>query len=318
VLVAQGGKVIFKQHYGYSNFKEKTKINDNSVFQLASVSKQFTAAAVLILKDRGQLDLDDKVTAFYPEFPYTEVTVRHLLNHTSGLPKYFWLAEHKWDKEHAPSNAEMMDLLSKEKLNPFFRPGANFDYSNTGYFVLSAIVEKVSGRSFADFVDREIFKPLNMRQSFVYSFGQDSIRDGQLSGYRLYRRRWHAAIPGTVNDAVVGDKNIYSTTEDMLKWVEGLNSGRLISEESLEEMYTKGMTKYNRKVPYGFGFRIKEDADQKVIYHNGRWNGFSTSLMQYPDEDLVVITLEHSSYNSMKYLNNKVKGVVEDNFTLGR
>ncbi len=318
VLVAQGGKVIFKQHYGYANFKEKSKIDDNSVFQLASVSKQFTAAAVLLLKDRGQLDLDDKVTAFYPEFPYTEVTVRHLLNHTSGLPKYFWLAEHKWDKEHAPSNAEMMDLLSKEKLNPFFRPGANFDYSNTGYFVLSAIVEKVSGQSFADFVDREIFKPLNMRQSFVYSFGQDSIRDGQLSGYRLYRRRWHAAIPGTVNDAVVGDKNIYSTTEDMLKWVEGLNSGRLISEESLEEMYTKGMTKYNRKVPYGFGFRIKEDADQKVIYHNGRWNGFSTSLMQYPDEDLVVITLEHSSYNSMKYLNNKVKGVVEDNFTLGR
>ena len=318
VLVAQGGKVIFKQHYGYANFKEKSKIDDNSVFQLASVSKQFTAAAVLLLKDRGQLDLDDKVTAFYPEFPYTEVTVRHLLNHTSGLPKYFWLAEHKWDKEHAPSNAEMMDLLSKEKLNPFFRPGANFDYSNTGYFVLSAIVEKVSGQSFADFVDREIFKPLNMRQSFVYSFGQDSIRDGQLSGYRLYRRRWHAAIPGTVNDAVVGDKNIYSTTEDMLKWVEGLNSGRLISEESLEEMYTKGMTKYNRKVPYGFGFRIKEDADQKVIYHNGRWNGVSTSLMQYPDEDLVVITLEHSSYNSMKYLNNKVKGVVEDNFTLGR
>jgi len=318
VLVAKGGKVVFKQHYGYANFKEKTKIDDNSVFQLASVSKQFTAAAILILKDRGRLDLDDKVTAFYPEFPYTEVTVRHLLNHTSGLPKYFWLAEHKWDKEHAPSNGEMMDLLSKEKLNPFFRPGANFDYSNTGYFVLSAIVEKVSGQPFADFVDREIFKPLNMRQSFVYSFDQDSIREGQLSGYRLYRRRWHAAIPGTVNDAVVGDKNIYSTTEDMLKWVEGLNSGRLISEESLQEMYTRGMTKYNRKVPYGFGFRIKEDGDQKVIYHNGRWNGFSTSLMQYPDEDLVVITLEHSSYNSMKYLNNKVKGLVEDNFTLGR
>ncbi len=315
VLVAKGGKVVFKQHYGYANFKEKTEIDDNSLFQLASVSKQFTAASVLILKDRGELSLDDKVTRFFPEFPYEEATVRHLLNHTSGLPKYFWLAEHKWDKEHAPSNAEMMDLLSKEKLNPFFRPGANFDYSNTGYFVLSAIVEKVSGKSFADFVDREIFKPLNMRQSFVYSYGQDSLREGQLSGYRLYRRRWHAAIPGTVNDAVVGDKNVYSTTEDLLKWVEGLNSGRLISEESLAEMYTKGSTKYERKVPYGFGFRIKEDGDQKVIYHNGRWNGFSTSLMQYPDEDLVVITLEHSSYNSMKYLNNKVKGLVEENFT---
>ncbi len=316
VLVAKGGKVVFKKHYGYANFKEKTKIDDNSLFQLASVSKQFTAAAILILKDRGELSLDDKVTRFFPEFPYTEVTVRHLLNHTSGLPKYFWLAEHKWDKDYAPSNAEMMDMLSKEKLNPFFRPGANFDYSNTGYFVLSAIVEKVSGQSFADFMDREIFKPLNMRQSFVYSFGQDSIREGQLSGYRLYRRRWHAAIPGTVNDAVVGDKNIYSTTEDLLKWVEGLNSGRLISEESLQEMYTKGSTKYKRKVPYGFGFRIKDDGEQKVIYHNGRWNGFSTSLMQYPEDDLVVITLEHSSYNSMKYLNSRVKGLVEDNFEI--
>ena len=316
VLVAKGGKVVFKKHYGYANFKEKTKIDDNSLFQLASVSKQFTAAAILILKDRGELSLDDKVTRFFPEFPYAEVTVRHLLNHTSGLPKYFWLAEHKWDKDYAPSNAEMMDMLSKEKLNPFFRPGANFDYSNTGYFVLSAIVEKVSGQSFADFMDLEIFKPLNMRQSFVYSFGQDSIREGQLSGYRLYRRRWHAAIPGTVNDAVVGDKNIYSTTEDLLKWVEGLNSGRLISEESLQEMYTKGSTKYKRKVPYGFGFRIKDDGEQKVIYHNGRWNGFSTSLMQYPEDDLVVITLEHSSYNSMKYLNSRVKGLVEDNFEL--
>ena len=316
VLVAKGGKVVFKKHYGYANFKEKTKIDDNSLFQLASVSKQFTAAAILILKDRGELSLDDKVTRFFPEFPYAEVTVRHLLNHTSGLPKYFWLAEHKWDKDYAPSNAEMMDMLSKEKLNPFFRPGANFDYSNTGYFVLSAIVEEVSGQSFADFMDREIFKPLNMRQSFVYSFGQDSIREGQLSGYRLYRRRWHAAIPGTVNDAVVGDKNIYSTTEDLLKWVEGLNSGRLISEESLQEMYTKGSTKYKRKVPYGFGFRIKDDGEQKVIYHNGRWNGFSTSLMQYPEDDLVVITLEHSSYNSMKYLNSRVKGLVEDNFEL--
>lgn len=318
VLVAKEGKVVFKKHYGFADFKKKTKIDDNSVFQLASVSKQFTAAAILILKDRGELSLDDKVTKFYPEFPYTEVTVRHLLNHTSGLPKYFWLAEHKWNKEYAPGNAEMMDLISKENLNPFFRPGANFDYSNTGYFVLSCIVEKISGQSFADFVDREIFKPLNMRHSFVYSFGKDSIRDEQLSGYRLYRRRWHAAIPGTVNDAVVGDKNIYSNTEDLLKWVEGLNSGRLISEESLEEMYTKGSTRYKRKVPYGFGFRIKEDGEGKVIYHNGRWNGFSTSLMQYPDEDLVVITLEHSSYNSMKYLNNKVKGLVEENFALGQ
>lgn len=316
VLIAKNGKVVFKEHYGYADFKEKTKIDDNSVFQLASVSKQFTAAAVLILKDRKQLSLDDKVTKFFPDFPYEEVNIRHLLNHTSGLPKYFWLAEHKWDKEYAPSNKEMMDLIAEHKLDRFFRAGANFDYSNTGYFVLSAIVEKVSNKEFGQFLQDEIFVPLNMRQTFVYRFGQDSIKEDQLSGYRLYRRRWHAPIKGTVNDAVVGDKNVYSTTEDMMKWVQGLNSGRLISSQSLEEMYSKGVTRYNRQVPYGFGFRIKEDEEQKVIYHNGRWNGFSTSLMQYPDDDLVVITLEHSSYNSMKYLNAKVKDLVEENFAV--
>ena len=314
VLVAQGGKVIFKEHYGYADFREKKKIDDSSLFQLASVSKQFTAAAIMILKDRGELSLEDKVTRFFPDFPYEEVTVRQLLNHTSGLPKYFWLAEHKWEQEQAPTNEDMMDLLSQHKLNPFFRPGANFDYSNTGYFVLSAIVEQVSGQEFGQFLEKEIFRPLNMQQTFVYRFGQDSIREGQLSGYRLYRRRWHAAIPGTVNDAVVGDKNVYSTTEDLFKGVQGLNSGKLISEKSLEEMYTPGITRYKREVPYGFGFRIKEDQEGKVIYHNGRWNGFSTSLMQYPEEDLLVITLEHSNYNSMKYLNAKVKGLVEENF----
>ena len=315
VIVAQKGKVIFKNHYGYANFREKTKIDDSSIFQLASVSKQFTAAAILILFEEGKLGLDDKVTKFYPEFPYTEVTVRQLMNHTSGLPKYFWLAEHKWNDDHAPDNDEMMDMLSKHDVQRFFSPGANFDYSNTGYFVLASIVEKVTGAEFGDFVDRKIFKPLYMKNTFVYRYELDSIQEGQLDGYRIYRRRYHAKIGGTVNDAIVGDKNVYSTTEDMFKWVEGLNSGKIISKKTLDQMYTKGETRYKRKVPYGFGFRIKENEGQKVVYHNGKWNGFSTSLMQYPEEDLVVITLEHSNYNSMKTLNEKVKSIVDQNFT---
>ncbi|UCE94109.1 MAG: serine hydrolase, partial [Flavobacteriaceae bacterium] len=153
-----------------------------------------------------------------------------------------------------------------------------------------------------------------MKNTFVYRYEKDEIKEGQLSGYRVYRRRWHARIGGTVNDAIVGDKNVYSTTEDMMKWVQGLNSGKIISKKTLDEMYTRGETKYKRKVPYGFGFRIKEDDNGKVVYHNGKWNGFSTSLMQYQKEDLVVITLEHSNYNSMKTLNQKIKKIVDQNF----
>ncbi len=316
VIIAKKGKVIFKNHYGYADFKKKSRIDDSSIFQLASVSKQFTAAAILLLFEDGKLDLDDKVIKFFPNFPYQEVTVRQLMTHTSGLPKYFWLAEHKWDQEHAPSNEEMMDLMSKHDVQRFFSPGANFDYSNTGYFVLASIVEKVSDREFGDFVEDKIFKPLHMKNTFVYRYEMDEMKEGQLDGYRIYRRRYHAKIGGTVNDAIVGDKNVYSTTEDMLKWVQGLNSGKIVSKNSLAQMYTPGETKYNRKVPYGFGFRIKEDESNKVIYHNGKWNGFSTSLMQYPDEELVVITLEHSNYTSMKTLNQKVKDIVDTNFSL--
>ena len=112
VIIANNGKVLFKNHYGFADFRQKTKINDHSVFQLASVSKQFTATAILILFEEGKLGLDDKVIKFFPDFPYQEVTVRQLMNHTSGLPKYFWLAEHKWDKDHSPSNYEMMEMMN--------------------------------------------------------------------------------------------------------------------------------------------------------------------------------------------------------------
>ena len=316
VLVAKKGRILFQNNYGYADFKKRTPIENSSVFQLASVSKQFTAAAVLILEERDLLDLDDLVTVYYPDFPYEKATIRQLLNHTAGLPKYFWLAEHKWEGEEAPDNAQMMALISEEKLNPFFSPGAAFDYSNTGYFVLSAIVEKVSGKEFGQFLHEEIFQPLGMEQTYVYRFGIDEIREDQLDGYRIYRRRYHLPIEGTVNDAVVGDKNVYSTTEDMYRWIQGLNSGKLLKEESVQKMYTNGLTRRNREVPYGFGFRLKEEDGQKVIYHNGRWNGFSTSVVQYPEDELVVITLEHSSYNSMKYLNKQVRTLVEENFTL--
>ena len=269
----------------------------------------------MMLKDRGQLELDDKVTEFFPDFPYEEITVRHLLNHTSGLPKYFWLAEHKWQEETPPTNGEMLALMAEQVLPLYFAPGSRFDYSNTGYFVLASIVEKVAGEEFGAYLQKQIFDPLGMKNSFVYRYSQDSVQAGQLDGYRLYRRRWHARIPGTVNDAIVGDKNVYSTTEDMLKWINALNSGRVVSRSSLEEMYTCGETRRQRKVPYGFGFRIQEDEEEdRIIYHNGRWNGFSTSLMQYPEEELVVITLEHTNYNSMKLLNSQVRAIVNDNF----
>ena len=314
VLVAKNGKLIFSNQYGYANFSKKQKLDNNSTFQLASVSKQFTAASILILFEKGLLKLDDKVTKYYPDFPYEDVTIKHLLNHTSGLPQYFWLAEHEWKNKKAPTNSEMMKMLAEYKLQHYFKSGSRFDYSNTGYFVLASLVEKISKESYRDFVEKNIFKPLGMSNSYVYRFNQDDIEENQLYGYRVYRGWKHIKIPGTVNDAITGDKNVYSTVDDLFRWINGLNSGKIISQNTLDQMYTKGETKYGRKVPYGFGFRIDDKNEEKVIYHYGKWNGFSTSIKQYTDSEITIITLEHSNYHSLNHLNETVKKIVEDNF----
>jgi len=313
VLVAKNKKIVYQNQVGYADFRKKTLINSESIFQLASVSKQFTAAAIMQLKEKNKLKLTDSVNTYFPDFPYKNITIRNLLNHTSGLPKYFWVAEHEWKDNKPPTNKDLMEVLPISKAQRFFKPGRNFDYSNTGYFVLASIIEKITGISFNQYLQKNIFEPLNMKNSYVYSYQNDTIRKNQLKGYRLYRGWKHIKIGNTVNDAIVGDKNVYSTLEDLFKWTYGLNSELLIKQESLELMYTKGETIYGRKVPYGFGFRLGI-RDEKNIYHYGKWNGFSTALTNYLEEDLVVIVLEHTSYSSLKYLNKKIKKIVSENF----
>jgi CubicO group peptidase (beta-lactamase class C family) len=312
ILVAKNEKIVFNSQIGFADFKKETPLNKRSMFQLASVSKQFTAAAIMLLNERNQLKLTDTVNRYFPAFPYKNVTIKNLLNHTAGLPKYFWVAEHKWQQEKAPTNTEMMELLASSNVQRFFKPGRSFDYSNTGYFVLASIVEKISGTSFSSFLKKNIFDPLEMKDSYVYSFENDSIKENQLDGYRLYRGWRHLKIRSTVNDAIVGDKNVYTTAEDLFKWTLALNTGRVLTQESLDLMYSKGETIYGREIPYGFGFRIKT----KSIYHHGRWNGFSTGLTKYLEDDLVVIVLEHTSYNAIRSLNKKIKNIVTKNFTI--
>ena len=313
ILIAKNEKIVYSNQIGIADFKKKAPLHKESIFQLASVSKQFTAAAIMLLTERDKIKLTDTVNVYFPDFPYKNVTIKNLLNHTSGLPKYFWVAEHKWNQEKAPINSEMMELLETSNVQRFFKPGRNFDYSNTGYFVLASIVEKVSGISFSAFLKSNIFEPLQMKNSYVYSFENDSVRKNQLNGYRLHRGWRHIKIRGSVNDAIVGDKNVYTTAEDLYRWTQGLNTGRLLTKESLELMYSKGETVYGREVPYGFGFRI-DTKGQKSIYHHGKWNGFSTGLTKYLEDDLVVIVLEHTSYRGMQSLKKKIRKIVTENF----
>ena len=143
ILVAKNKKIVYRNQIGYADFRKKIPLKAASTFQLASVSKQFTAAAIMLLVERHKIKITDTVNTYFSDFPYKNITIKSLLNHTAGLPKYFWVAEHKWKEKSPPTNSEMMKLLTSSHVNRFFKPGRNFDYSNTAYFVLASIALQV-------------------------------------------------------------------------------------------------------------------------------------------------------------------------------
>ncbi len=300
-LVASKGEIIFDNFIGYADFSTRDTLAHNSVYQLASVSKQFTAMAAMILQERGELDYEDKMVEYVPELEkekipyYDSITIKHLLNHTSGLSNYMYYVERYTEKDSYPYNDEVVKLLARHTRYLNFVPGTRFSYCNTGYIILALIVERVSGQSFAAFVEENIFKPLEMGDSFVYSRAFPDKRDkDKLEGYRWHRGFY--PIRETQHDGVVGDKGVYSTARDLYKWDRALYSDILVSDQTMEEAFSPGKLNSGRDIPYGYGFRIKNSfEDGRIVYHNGLWNGFRTGIFRNIDEDKTIIILDHSN-----------------------
>lgn len=311
VLVAYKGNCIYNESFGYADMSRRTKLEKDDVFQLASVSKQFTAMAVMILKEKNLLNYDDSVTKFISEFPYPRITIRMLLNHTSGLPNYYWLVEHHWHGEYSPVNDDIIKMLAEHKLNLYFTPGLRWDYSNTGYVVLASIVERISKKAFADFVQENIFEPLKMNNSFVYSSSFGSTKKDHLTGY-YYRGRRYRMIPETINDGAVGDKGVYSTTEDLFKWDQALYTNQLVSSKTFNEAISTFKLRDKYEIPYGFGFRIRKRNDKKIAYHHGKWNGFRTSILRYVEDTNTIIVLNHTSSSLNNSIIREIQQVLDD------
>lgn len=292
-LVRYNGTVIYKHSSGMAHFGKKRKLDSSSSFQLASISKQFTAMAIMILEERGQLNYDDTVTQHIPELPYEGVTIRHLLNHTAGLPNYMWLVENHWPKDVSPTNEDVIELFEKHELRHYFRSGYRFNYSNTGYMLLASVVERITEQKFGDWMEANVFKPLNMNNSFVYSAARDRDYPVRVHGYRKYR--WGLKnIPENDHDGVVGDKGVYASIEDLALWDEALMENELISPETKQKAFKRVTLKNGYKMDYGFGFRIQEQHGKKVVYHNGLWNGFRTSIKRHIEDSNTVIVFNNT------------------------
>ena len=304
VLVASNGHELYTRSNGFSNWETLADINENSIFQLASASKQFTAMSIMLLKQEGKIDVDAKVTDYIPEFPYKTITIRNLLNHTSGLPDYVGYLNGSWrDKTRNPTNEDVVSILATRKSKLIFTPGSRFVYSNTGYVVLATIVERLSGERFPLFVKKHIFDPLGMTHSYVHStsLDVDSIHMSSM----VVGHRGHFVIPMTPCDGPVGDKGVYSTVEDLYLWDQALEKSKLIPADIQEEEFSPGKTNNGKEVPYGFGYRLKSCPWGRLVYHNGLWGGFKSSFLRYIDAQTTVIGLNNT--NSVQ-----LHGLVED------
>jgi len=292
VLVAYQGYPVYTQSRGFKDLNTKDSLNLQTAFQIASVSKGFTAAAILILQQRNQLHINDAVIQHIPDFPFPEVTIKHLLQHTSGLQNYMYYVDKYWPTDSSLTNKQVLDLLKKHNPQLNFRPGSRHHYNNTGYAMLALVVEHVSGKPFHQFAKEEIFLPLGMTNTFVWNkedfYNSTNITTGFAPAGRRYRKQTHNPL-----DEVSGDKSVYSTVEDLLKWDQALYTDKLLSDSLLTESFQKTRLSRGREFNYGYGWRLNEIDDKKVIYHNGLWNGFTSSLTRYIDDHLTIILVNN-------------------------
>jgi len=293
-LIAVNGKIIFEEARGLANFQTKAPIVLESEFQLASVSKPFTAISIMLLKERKKLDYDDKVNEYLLDFPYPDITVRHLLNHTSGLQNYMYLVDNYWENDKTISNQGMLNLVIKHNLPLNNFPGRRFEYSNTGYAVLALVVEKITNKYFGDFLQTEIFEKLGMSNSYVYNRNDLEQDPNQVLGYSS-AGRWSRQYYHDPNNEILGDKSIFSTVHDLYKFTVALNNFELVDKETLDEAFAKAILSNSRSVNYGFGWRLKEDKNNSYIFHNGVWHGFASTITLEPNKNITLLLLNNTS-----------------------
>jgi CubicO group peptidase (beta-lactamase class C family) len=310
VLVAKDGKIIYQQALGYADRTSNRMLDDNSVFELASVSKQFTAMAIMICKEKGLLSYDDNIKKFFPQLPYDNITVRSLLTHTSGLPSYESQFEKNWDHRKIAYNKDVVEMLAKLKDTLNFKPGSKWQYSNTGYAVLAAIIEKVSGMSYNDFLAKNIFQPLGMSHTFVYNSRRSTYKfpaDYAL-GYVYSDSLKRYILPDSLHnydyvyylDGIVGDGCVNSTTGDLFKWDRALYSNSIVSKTSLNEMLSPLVPTRagDTSTYYGYGVMVMPHTSVgKTVSHTGGWPGYATMINRHTDRDETIIILSNNASN---------------------
>ena len=327
LLVAVRDTVLVEHAYGelrltgappHRDVPETNRITENTLFDLASISKQFTAVSVLQLCAKGKINLDDTITHYFPNLPYKEVTIRHLLTHTTGIPEYFKFKYTLYGSVAFVDNDLLLQVLERQKYPKTFQTGTKFEYVNTNYAILAALVTQVSGLPFEEYVHENLFKPAGMKNTCFFTeivgiddkhgkkYANVNPKDEEVSVQPLPTdvpiARGHRKVAVTAKfdrlNGVLGDKGIYSNVEDMLCWANALFIDYKILPKEWVDLASQRENQLNDgtlpKSIYGYGYRIEESPEHgKLVYHGGLWNGFQNLFLYRPSDKVVIVFLSN-------------------------
>jgi len=288
VLIMQNNKVLLEKGFGLANLEQNIINEPKTNFRLASITKQFTAFSIMLLESEGKLSFDDKLEKFFPSFPDygKNITVRQILQHTSGLVDYENCINDSVTVQL--KDQDVLDILMKQD-STYFQPGTKHLYSNSGYAVLALIVEKLSGKSFAEFLNERIFSPLKMNNSVAFEKGISQV-ENRAFGYANINSKFENTDQ-SLTSAVLGDGGIYSSVLDMAKWSLEIDKPTLLPKEKLNVAFTKLVLPNGEVVNYGFGWRLDPYKNYERPYHTGSTSGFSNMFMKIPELNLTIIVL---------------------------
>ncbi len=285
VLYAEQGELVYEEAFGWRdlNKRHKDSIRIDDAFQLSSDSKMFTAEAVMLLKADGKLDYDDDIRKYIPEIPYEGVTIRHLLTHCSGLPRYDSMADEFWPDRKKPfSNEALIAMLAEKTPDPYGTPGGGYFYNNINYALLASVVERASGQHFEDFMRERIFEPCGMTHSYIYSMRDDTAvslyMPVEVHGHDVYRSGPVKAQNDYLN-GVMGDKIMFSTVEDLYKYNQALDQALLLPDSLQREAFMPGSPKWKNDENYGFGWRMSKEHPN-AYFHFGWWKGYRSLIVR--------------------------------------
>jgi CubicO group peptidase (beta-lactamase class C family) len=304
ILAGDFGKVIYYKAFGYRDYAAGVKLDRRDIFELASISKTFTAMAIMILQKEGKLKVDDSLSAFI-DLPYPGITIRHLLNHTSGLPDYQDIMDKHWDKSRVAGNADNIEYLRKYAPPAQFRPGDKYAYSNTGYMLLASIVEKVSGQDFIAFCRARIFRPLRMRKTDIRTLAEKAATKDFAIGHVWVaeKQRYVRAdsFPSSNYTIWLGNRKgpgrVSSTARDLLKWDQALYGHKILPQPDIRKAYEPAKLNNDSLSNYGFGWMLEAVPGLGITaWHSGDNPGYRTRLMRYTGARKTLIVLNNNEY----------------------